>query len=83
MPQHFQMGSGIKSTQQIFKTGIIIHFSKTNLDVKNLFGKINHLLDQEISKMQERGLMGMHIPHSTLVHDLLPLRFNLDFRSEY
>ena len=58
--------------QPIFETKMLIYQSKANLDVKTLFGNITHPIDPEITKMLERVCMGIKIPHSILVHDLLP-----------
>ena len=51
-------GCGMKSTQPIFKTEILIWQSNANLHVKILFGKITHLLDPVIRKMLIRCLHG-------------------------
>ena len=50
-------GCKINSMWPIFKTEMLIYQSRANLDVKILW-KINHLLDPEIRKMQERNLYG-------------------------
>ena len=41
------LGHRTKSKLLIFKTEMLIYQSKANLDVKSLFGKITHHLDQE------------------------------------
>ena len=58
----------------IFKTETLINQSKANLDQKILFGNATHLIDPKIKKMLESCFcMGTKIPHSILVHDLLPI----------
>ena len=44
---------------------------KSQLTFKTLLGKIIHLLDQEIRKMELGFCIGTTIPHSILVHYLL------------
>ena len=50
------MGCEIKSMRPIFKTDMLIHYSKTELDEKVLFGKSTHHLDPEIRKILVRGM---------------------------
>ena len=51
-------GCKIKNMRPILETKILIYQSKANLDVKSLFGNITHLVDPEIRKMLEKGLIG-------------------------
>ena len=47
-------GCGIKCMRLLFETKMSIDQSKANVDVKILFGKITHLLHQEIMIMLAR-----------------------------
>ena len=49
------VGCEIKSMLPIFKTRMLIYQSKTNLDVKILFGKITHPLDPTIENVCKRN----------------------------
>ena len=52
--------------QPVFKTRILIHQSKANLDEKILFGEITlHLSDPEIRKMMAKGL---HSNENSMFH---------------
>ena len=41
-------GCGIKSSPPMFRTEILIYQSRSNFDLKILFGKVTHLLEPEI-----------------------------------
>ena len=47
---------------------MFIYKSKASLNVKIVFVKITHLLDQEIRKMLVWGFYENEFPHSILVH---------------
>ena len=55
-----------------FKNEIFIYHTKANTDEETLFTKITLHLDPEITrKFWQRSCLGIRIPHSILVHDLL------------
>ena len=61
----------------IFKTKVVIYYSKANLDSKILFGSIPHLTSLEMRKMLERHVLGTTVPHSILVHNLLSIEIRI------
>ena len=62
----------------IFKTELLIHQSKANLDEKLLLDEIAHLLNIEIRKVPVRGLYGnriFHVPFWSMIY--VALKFTL------
>ena len=67
---------GVKSVGLIFNAKSLTNQSKAT-DVKNLFGKITHLEDKKIRKIQEMGLYGkreFHVPFWSMMYLQLKLK---------
>ena len=65
---HGLLDCGVKIIRPIFKTKMLIHQLKANLDVKILFGKITNISYPEIRNMLVRDLYG----DEKLTFDLVP-----------